>query len=84
MTSQTPTVSWHRVQDSEDKHYEKADSKEHHQLHLNHSITGMLEIDITFSNSACEKSNAVKYNSELLSIFYALYSHFIPFQLKVC
>jgi hypothetical protein len=64
MTSQTPTVTWHRVQDSEDKYSEKAGSKNYHQLYINHSVTGMLDIDITYSNGVCEKSNATKYNVE--------------------
>ena len=68
MTSQTPTVSWCRVQESEDKYSEKASSKEYHQLHINHSVTGMLDIDITYSNGVCEKSNATKYNGELFPI----------------
>ena len=64
MTSQTPTISWHRVQDSKDNDYEKADSKEYHQLYLNYSVTGMLEIIVQYSNSACEKLSSVVYTGE--------------------
>ena len=85
MTSQTPTISWRRVQN---KHYEKASSKDYHQLQLNHSVTGLLEINVTFSNSACEKSNTVQYTGEPYER-YTLQSmiitvSFIQFQLKVC
>ena len=64
MTSQTPTVSWHRVQDSEDMYSEKADSNEYHQLHLNHAITGMLEIIVHYSSCVCEELSSVVYTGE--------------------
>ena len=51
------TVSWHKVQSSEDIYYESASTGEYLLLHLNHSMTGLLEITLTFSSGDCEKSS---------------------------
>ena len=64
MTSRTPTISWHRVQDNGDTFSEKANSQEYHQLLLNHSVTGIVEIIVNFSSSACEKSSSVEYTGK--------------------
>ena len=57
------TISWHRVQSSEDIHYESVSTEEFHQLNLNYSATGTLEVAVTFSG-ACEKTSAIEYNGE--------------------
>ena len=51
------TVSWHRVQSNEDIYYESANTGDYFLLNLNHSMTGLLEITVTFSSSDCEKSS---------------------------
>ena len=55
------TVSWHRVQSSEDIYYESANTGDYLLLNLNHSMTGLLEITVTFSSGDCEKPSAVEY-----------------------
>ena len=51
------TVSWDRVQGSEDIYYDSASTGDYFLLNLNHSMTGLLEITITFSSGDCEKSS---------------------------
>ena len=55
------TVSWHRVQSSEDIYYESANTGDYFLLNLNHSMTGLLEITVTFSSGDSEKSSVVVY-----------------------
>ena len=62
-------VSWHRVQSSEDIHYESVSTDEFHQLNLNYSVTGPLEIAVTFSG-ACEKTSAIEYTG---ACFYVVF-----------
>ena len=51
------TASWHRVHSSEDIYYESGSSTgDYLLLNLNRSMTGLLEITVTFSSSDCEKS----------------------------
>ena len=64
MTSQTPTVSWQRVQNSEDTNTEMAGSLHHHLLQVNHPVTGMLEISVQYSSSVCEELSSVLYTGE--------------------
>ena len=64
MTLPMATISWRRVHDSGDEYYENVGSKEYHQLLVNHSMTGLLEITVTFSSSVCEKSSSVEYTGE--------------------
>ena len=66
MSSIKTTVIWHRVQKSEEIHYEKASSEVFHLLNLNYSVTGLLEIFVTFSSAACEKSSAIEYLGKVL------------------
>ena len=58
------TVSWHRAQDSGETFQEKASSKEYHQLLLNHSVTGLLEITVEYLSSDCEKASSIEHTSE--------------------
>ena len=60
------TVIWHRVQKSEEVHYEKASSEVFHLLNLNYSVTGLLEISVTFSSAVCEKSSTIEYLGKIL------------------
>ena len=75
------TVSWHRVQSSEDIYYESASTGDYLLLNLNHSMTGLLEITVTFSSGDFEKSSAVEYFGNILQ-----YISCVSFsiQLKVC
>ena len=62
-TIEETTISWHRVQSSEDIHYESVSTEEFHQLNLNYSVTGPLEIAVTFSG-AREKTSTIEYTGE--------------------
>ena len=88
MTSiEVTTISWHRVQSSEDIHYENASTEEFHQLNLNYSVSGQLEIAVTFSG-ACEKTSAIEYTGEPVFLCriscVALLDRSLLLQLKVC
>ena len=50
------TVSWRRVQGSEDIYYESG-TDDYLLLNLNRSMTGLLEITVIFSSGDCEKSS---------------------------
>ena len=66
MSAINTTVIWHRVQKSEEIHYEKASSEVFHLLDLNYSVTGLLEISVTFNSGACEKTSAIEYLGKVL------------------
>ena len=68
MSIEETTISWHRVQSSEDIHYESVSTEEFHQLNLNYSVTGPLEIAVTFSG-AREKTSTIEYTGELCLYF---------------
>ena len=77
-------VSWHRVQSSEDIYYENANTGDYLLLNLNHSMTGLLEITVTFSSSDCEKSSAVEYFGNKLQYISCVSFSLISIQWKVC
>ena len=69
------TISW---RSGEDTHYENAGSEESHQLKLNYSVTGPLEIGVHFLGSTCTKSSAISYNGKKVNFSYLSYQlHFI-------
>ena len=76
MTSET-TASWQGIQRSEC-------TGDYLLLILNHSMTGLLEITVTFSSGDCEKSSiTTEYFGKMAKYNYVKYS-LISIQWKVC
>ena len=62
LTSVTPNII---VQSNGGLHYdESASSEESHQLTLSYSVTGQLEISVTFSSHVCSKTTVTQYHCE--------------------
>ena len=58
-SSRTPTISWYRVNSTDDVHYENASSEESHLLMIDYLETGPLKIAVTYSSPACNKTGDV-------------------------
>ena len=64
MTSHDTVISWHEVLSSESVHYENASSEDFHQLKLDYSVTGLLEIGVIFMSDSCTKSSLTQYTGK--------------------
>ena len=72
LTSVTPNIIVHS--NGGLRYDESASSEESHQLTLNYSVTGLLEISVTFSSHVCSKTTVTQYHCEtvLLTFFYSV------------
>ena len=74
------------VHSSEDLHYDDiTSSEESHLLILNYSVTGLLEISVTFSSHVCSKTIVTQYHGKTVisCVPHSLsWSHSL--QLEVC
>ena len=61
MTSVNTTISWRGVHSSGARHYERGSSEDSHLLTLDYSETGPMEIAVTFSSAACNKTTVTHY-----------------------
>ena len=57
-----------RVQNSGGILYENTSTEDFLLLDLNYSVTGLLEITVTFSSDTCEKSSVIKYLGKMQCI----------------
>ena len=61
MTSHDTAISWRGLLSGEDIHFENASSDDIHQLKLDYSVTGPLEVGVMFISDSCTKSSLTQY-----------------------
>ena len=63
LTPENVSISW-QMTSNEDVFYESAFSEGLHTLKLNYSVTGLLEIAVTFSSGVCNKTSVTQYHGK--------------------
>ena len=79
------SITW-QIVGTEDIHYERASSDRYHTLNLNYSVTGLLEIAVTFSSSVCNKTSVTQYHGKTVvwSFLCATLSSFSHWTVEEC